>query len=280
MRFRVDHVTAYHYSAPVRLGAHRLRLRPRCDGGQVLMDYRLEIAPEPILSTEYPDLEGNTVTQVWFTGETDSLSIRAWLEVETLRTNPFDYLVDTGATAVPLTYATGVREQLILYCTPRHPGREVRELAHGLGDEAQGQTLVFLNLLNHRLFAGVERIIRHHGEPQPPEVTLASRRGACRDVALLFMEVCRNLGLAARFVSGYQRGDLDRDRRYLHAWPEVYIPGGGWRGYDPSHGLAVGDAHVAVAAAADPHQASPVDGTFAASGANSRLETALSIHVV
>lgn len=280
MRFRVDHVTAYHYSAPVRLGAHRLRLRPRCGGGQVLVDYRLEIAPEPILSTEYSDLEGNTVMQVWFTGETDSLSIRAWLEVETLRTNPFDYLVEMGAMAVPLTYPTGVREHLIPYCTPRHPGREVQGFALSLGDEAQAQTLVFLNLLNHRLFAGLERIIRHHGEPQPPEVTLATRRGACRDVTLLFMEVCRNMGLAARFVSGYQRGDLHRDRRYLHAWPEVYIPGGGWRGYDPAHGLAVGDAHVAVAAAADPRQASPVEGTFAASGVSSRLETALSIHVV
>ena len=91
---------------------------------------------------------------------------------------------------------------------------------------------------------------------------MEQRQGACRDFAVLFIDACRCVGLAARFVSGYQDAYRSMGKRDLHAWAEVYLPGAGWRGYDPTRGLAVADHHVAVAAAADPQNAAPVTATY------------------
>jgi transglutaminase-like putative cysteine protease len=110
--------------------------------------------------------------------------------------------------------------------------------------------MAFLAALNDTLRNDFEREIRERGEPQTPQVTLVWGRDACRDLAVLFMAVCRVQGITARFVSGDQaRAETHRDRRYLIDWPEVYLPGGGRCGFDPSHGTAVAGAHVPVAAA-------------------------------
>ncbi len=103
---------------------------------------------------------------------------------------------------------------------------------------------------------------RLEGMPYPAAVTLSKQTGTCRDFTVLFMAVCRAVGLAARFVSGYQEGDLENTSHDLHAWAEVYVPGGGWRGFDPTLGLAVSNRHVAIAAAANPKDAAPVSGTL------------------
>ena len=112
-----------------------------------------------------------------------------------------------------------------------------------------------------------------------PEETVARGAGACRDLAVLFVECCRAMGLAARFVSGYAYTD-DVTPAEMHAWGEVYLAGGGWRGYDPSRGLAAGDQHVTLAAAADPVDAAPVVGTFRGDVVNSRLQTELTMRAV
>ena len=118
---------------------------------------------------------------------------------------------------------------------------------------------------------------RPTGAPQTPAETLARGRGACRDQTVLFVALCRAAGLAARFVSGYQdRSAMETDRRYLHAWPEVYLPGAGWYGYDPTRGTAVSNGHVALAAARDPAGTLPVEGSYFGT-ATSRMEFALTI---
>jgi transglutaminase-like putative cysteine protease len=124
-----------------------------------------------------------------------------------------------------------------------------------------------------------EVTIREESEPQAPGMILAQRYGACRDLAVLFMDACRALGLGARFVSGYQEGDPDQEGRRLHAWAEVYIPGGGWRGYDPTHGPAVADRHVAVAAGMHPTFAAPITGTFRGTGVSSRMQADIQLSV-
>ena len=99
------------------------------------------------------------------------------------------------------------------------------------------------------------------------------------DLAVLFVDCCRAEGLAARFVSGYQKGNLQSERRHLHAWPEIYLPGGGWRGFDPTHGMAIADTHITVAAAADSRDTMPVSGVFTGQGASSTLDYELRIEV-
>ncbi|MBV9488781.1 MAG: transglutaminase family protein, partial [Verrucomicrobia bacterium] len=132
--------------------------------------------------------------------------------------------------------------------------------------------------LNGRIHDEFPRIIREEGAPNSPEVTLKLRTGSCRDVAVLFVETCREAGIAARFVSGYQKGDPDREaRRYMHAWAEVFLPGGGWRGYDPTHGLATADHHVAVAATRRPRDATPIQGAFQGAGAESKMDAHVTI---
>ena len=140
-------------------------------------------------------------------------------------------------------------------------------------------TLRFVDRLNRELFADFNHIHRETGEPQSPATTLQTRLGACRDLAVLFVDCCRAEGLAARFASGYQKGNLQAEQRHLHAWPEVYLPGAGWRGFDPTHGEVIADTHVTVAAAANSKDTMPVSGVFTGQGASSTLHYDLRIEV-
>jgi transglutaminase-like putative cysteine protease len=278
MHFEIEHVTTYSYSSPVHLGPHILRLTPRCDGRQRLLDYSCEVSPEPSLRSNALDAEGNPVTRLWFIGETTELRIASALRLETLRDNPYDYILDTPATSLPMPYNEREAPLLAAYRYPGAPAARVVDLALQLGRRTGRDTLAFLNALNETLHRDFEREIRPDGPPQTPEVTLRRGRGACRDLAVLFITVCRIEGIAARFVSGYQaRAEITRNRRYMHAWPEVYIPGGGWRGYDPSHGSAVTSAHVAVAAACNAADAAPIEGSFYGTRSATRLDHVLDI---
>lgn len=279
MHFEIQHSTTYQYSAPVSLGPHTVRLTPRCNGNQRVLHYRLDVSPKPVLHASVLDVEGNVITRLWFTGETSELRIVSEFALHTLQDNPFDYVLDTPATRLPVPYSEREAPLLAAYRYPHLPAQEVVRLASALSARTRRDTMAFLATLNDMLHNDFEREIREHGPPQTPQLTLARRRGACRDLAVLFMAICRAQGIAARFVSGYQaRAETRRDRRYLHAWPEVYIPGGGWRGFDPSHGAAVADAHVAVAAACSPAGAASIEGAFFGNGVGSDMTFDLKIH--
>jgi len=279
MRFAIDHLTRYEYSRAVFLEPHTIRLRPRSDGFQRLIRYQLDVNPKPAVLSEALDAEGNAVAHAWFSDATESLELRVSFEAETLKANPFDYLViDPALQPLPLAYEQ--RDLLLLAaCLDSPPSVDgpVSRFARSVADGVSGQLLPFLSQLSRQIHQQIEVPIRELGEPMPAERTLRERRGACRDVSVLFMACCRSLGIAARFVSGYQQGDSDAERRYMHAWAEVYIPGGGWRGYDPTHGLAIADDHVALAASARPELAAPTSGSFRGTGATSRMHTELTI---
>jgi len=122
-----------------------------------------------------------------------------------------------------------------------------------------------------------KRIVRPVAAKIYVPIALRRKEGACRDLAVLFMDICRSLGLAARFVSGYKYSPDTPDQHELHAWAEVYLPGAGWRGYDPSWGLAVADHHVALAAGPAPQDAMPVTGTFRGTDVLSSLDYSVEI---
>jgi transglutaminase-like putative cysteine protease len=138
--------------------------------------------------------------------------------------------------------------------------------------------VAFLTNLNWYLYESFGHTIRGEGPAHPPEVTLRERQGTCRDLAVLFCAACRLVGIAARFVSGYEREAATQPQAYMHAWAEAYLPGGGWRGYDPTQGLAVSKSHVAVAAAADPSLAAPITGTYRGA-APARMEFGIALAV-
>ena len=139
----------------------------------------------------------------------------------------------------------------------------VRAFAATLAAQCGGDALAFLDRLNERLFVDIRHDIRTEGAARPAAATLALGHGACRDVTNLFVAACRSLGAPARFVSGYQaQADTPDGRRHLHAWPEAFVPGVGWRAYDPTHGVTVGDGHVALCAAPAQAATMPVEGGY------------------
>ena len=277
MRFRIHHETRYRYDAPVRLGPHVLRLQPRADAVQRLVHFRLVIDPEPSLVSGASDAEGNVVTHAWFAGTTDALTVASDFEVETTRENPFDFLPDANFEAVPVRYPVELTHLLQPAMEPRQAD-SVREFADAVLVESGDQPVAFLDALNHTIHVRTRIAVRDDGRhAQSGAETLALGRGACRDVTVLFMEAARAVGFAARFVSGYRRGDLTRRDRHLHAWAEAFIPGGGWRGWDPVEGRAVADQHVALAASAQQIHTMPVTGAYLGRGIGSTLEYTIRI---
>lgn len=260
MRYHVRHETRYTFEAPVFLEPHTIRLRPRDGSGQRVVRASINIRPAPSSMTEALDLHGNVVTHCWFDGMTDILTIANEFEVETTRTNPFDFLLLPAANH-PLPWLAGPDVPPALLARGPAPAEEVTALAMGLAFAAPG-VIAFLNALTVHLHGVVVVHHREFGDPHEPSHTLASGAGSCRDLAMLFVDACRAVGIASRFVSGYQEGDPDQTGRELHAWAEAFIPGGGWRGFDPSLGLAVADRHIPVASAPQPGDAAPVTGTF------------------
>ncbi len=279
MFFRTRHVTRHGYSRPVFLEPLTVRLRPRSDCTQRLLDFDMQVAPAPTGRSECLGAEENAETLLWFEGHHTSLTITATSTVETLRANPFDHIVtEPHAVTLPMEYPGGLGVALEAHRRRSAPSSEVSEFAQSTLRDCEGQTQSFLSTLTSRIWETFEKTVREEGAPQPPSQTLARRSGACRDLTVLFMDACRALGLAARFVSGYHEGDPDEPENHLHAWAEVYLPGGGWRGFDPTLGLAVADRHVALAAGIDPEGAAPTAGTFRGTGAASRLGSELEVH--
>jgi transglutaminase-like putative cysteine protease len=284
MRFLLSHLTLYEFSRPVFLGPHILRFRPRADGTQHLRVFNMKISPGPTGRSEGLDAENNAFSQVWFDGLTETLEIRADAEVETLRANPYDFLPSRQGQTIPMRLASERYGLLSPYLarpdgTPPCDKDSSAELARTLLEKSQRRTLDFLNLLNQYLHRNIRISIRQEQDIQSPVETLGRRKGACRDLAVLFVDVCRSVGIPARFVSGYQEGDSSQCDRDLHAWTEAFIPGGGWRGYDPTHALTVADRHVAVAAAAEPSHAAVVCGDFRGSDVTSRLHTHIDLRI-
>lgn len=262
-----------------------MRLRPRSDAGQTLRQFTLEVTPTPRQRSDLVDLDGNTTLRLWFAPEsTQQFMITAQSEVETWRSNPFDYLAEPWAATLPLDYPRSQLTALYPYLHDSfgHPiDAMVIHLAQSVWQDVQGNVSFFLTQLNQRIYESCRYETRLSGAPWPSGITWAQKAGSCRDFTMLMIDACRAVGLPARFVSGYQEGDPDQDRRDLHAWAEVFIPGGGWRGFDPTLGLAVADRHIAIAASPHPDQAAPVSGSLQeGSLAQAQLEATIHLELL
>jgi len=258
-RWAIRHETSYRYDTPVAFAPHILRLSPRPDRVRTLARH-LRITPTPLAVSDFSDEFGNTCTRVSFDAEpVNELKIESHVEVETDATRPH---LRAARALPPLPWAPPSADLLAVFRQPERSA-EVAALAQRLTAEVGGAPLAFFEHLSTTLYAMIDRQIRFEGSAQSPEQTLALARGACRDLTVLYLAVCRSLGVAARFVSGYQGQEASPDdKRHLHAWPEVFIPECGWIGWDPTHGVPVGPGHVALSAAPSQAATMPVDGGF------------------
>lgn len=276
MKYKAKHTTIYTYSREVFLEPHLVRLCPRSDPAQRLISFDLQVMPEPAGISDGIDGENNPFHLVWFNDLTEHFQIDTSFAVETLKANPFGSFLTCGDT-LPLTL-TDEEHRVLAPCLDlaglcaSQDRAAVDELRRKMEQSGDNRVFGFLNNLNTFLFDTVDKITRLNSGLQPIIQTLETARGACRDTAVVFMAACRAAGIPARFVSGCHEGDPDRPEAELHGWAEVYLPGFGWKGYDPTHGLAVADRHIVYAASALVENAAPVSGAFRGTGASSSMQ--------
>ncbi len=276
MRARLIHSLDYRYTEPVLLGPHRFCLKPRGHGFQRLLDFRLDIAPEP--STFYPLVaaSGDEILRARFLGSTERFVVRAMSVVETQMAPRLETCLEGAEPELP--YPVGhLNGDLSGALGGWLPNGQHDPAAVDLAQEAlmgsDQRALLFLSQLIEIIQDRVKYTQRHVGPAWPAGRTLKERVGSCRDLAMLMIESCRCVGLPARFVSGYHLLEPKPKRYDLHAWAEVYLPGAGWRGFDPSGKGAIDDRYVVLATSSRPPLTAAVTGSFSGpDGVSSTME--------
>lgn len=281
MILKIVHKIDYRYSRPVFFEPAAIRLKPRSDSFQQLLSYQFSLDPAPDGLTDSVDIEDSPTTYVYFSGEHSGLKMESRSEVRTLRANPFDFILPHEKySTLPFVYPEPWRGVLQSSLKQRFPSAELEAFTHEVLKTAGGDTFQFLTNLYQQIPKEISYEPREEGKPMTPQEVLQEKFGSCRDVSLLFMEACRGVGLASRFVSGYCGGNHESAQGDLHAWAEVYLPGGGWRGFDPSLGLAVADNHVALASSSEPELTLPTSGTFRGTAVHSQFDYEVKISVL
>lgn len=274
----IYHLTQYTYDRPVTLGPQIIRLRPAPHSRTRVISHSLKVSPGGHFVNHQQDPYGNWLARFVFPEPVREFKIEVDLVADMTVYNPFDFFVDESAEKWPFDYPQDLIEDLSIYRTPEPLTPKLEQFLNGL-DRSEPGTVDFLVSLNRQVSEAVEYTIRMETGVYTPEETLTIGSGSCRDSSWLLVQALRNLGFAARFVSGYLiqlKPDLealdgpsgtDHDFTDLHAWCEVYLPGAGWIGFDPTSGLMTGESHIPLAATPHYRNAAPIAGGFASDGA-------------
>ena len=269
------HVTRYRYDRRIALGPQTIRLRPAPHARAHIASYALKIEPEPHFINWLQDPQSNWLARVVFPEKTDHFTVCVDLAVEMKVVNPFDFFLEPEAERYPFAYSDELKAELEPYLRTRD-GKMGEKFEAWLAAVPRGEkpTTTFLFDLNAKLARDISYLIRMEPGIQAPEETLVKGSGSCRDSAWLMVNLLRRLGLAARFASGYLiqlKPDVksldgpsgpEQDFTDLHAWCEVYLPGAGWVGLDPTSGLFAGEGHIPLACTANPAHAAPISGAL------------------
>ena len=271
IRVALNHKTRYRYDRLVSLSPHVLRLRPAVHSRTPILAYSLTIEPKTHFINWQQDPFGNFLARVVFQEKTKELSVEVDLIAELTVINPFDFFVDDYAQSFPFQYDEPLKRELIPYLEIKDRGPLLKKWIAKI-DLKPRKIVDFLVDLNRSLCKEINYTIRMEPGIQTCDQTLERALGSCRDSGWLLVQILRHLGLAARFVSGYlvqltmDEKSLDgpsgpeNDFTDLHAWAEVYVPGAGWVGLDPTSGLFAGEGHIPLACTPDPTSAAPITG--------------------
>ena len=274
----IYHLTHYKYDRPVTLSPQIIRLRPAPHSRTRVISHSLKVSPGGHFVNHQQDPYGNWMARFVFPEPVREFKIEVDLVADMTVYNPFDFFVDESAETWPFDYPAELTEDLSIYRKPDHVTPALQAFLDTI-DRDEARTVDFLVELNRRVSQAVEYTIRMEPGVYSPEETLTIGSGSCRDSSWLLVQVLRNLGFAARFVSGYLiqlKPDLDsldgpsgtdHDFTDLHAWCEVYLPGAGWIGFDPTSGLMTGESHIPLAATPHYQNAAPIAGGFSSAGA-------------
>jgi transglutaminase-like putative cysteine protease len=262
-RIRIVHRTEYRYSQPVKFGPHRALLRPREGHDVHIARSRLEVFPGAEVRW-LRDVYDNSIAILTFAERSEKLSILSEVDVDLYYDNPIDCLIEASARDFPFQYAPEEQVELVPYRLPSYPydGPMLGEWLRSLYRPGQVVgTWDLLAKLNSHIYQSFKYVPRDEHGVQLPHETLAKGSGSCRDYAVFMMEAARYWGFGARFVTGYIQM-AEGQHGATHAWTEIYIPGAGWHGFDPTNDKIAGSEHVSVAVAREQEKASPLSGVW------------------
>ncbi|MGH8019882.1 MAG: transglutaminase family protein [Opitutaceae bacterium] len=286
MKLHVVHTLSYRYTAPVVLAPQHILMRPRENHHVSVAGFQLVTTPEMKLFWAR-DHHENSLAIAHHYDRVEAFAVRAEMEVETLERNPFDFVVRLDAARYPFEYTPAERAMLAPYRdTPDGKARPLLAWMRSALREFPDDTLEMLTQLNQTIREHVDYRTRPEPGVQAPEETIRNRAGTCRDFANLMTHACHALGFAARFVSGYlydpsSAPDAGEPPGSLHAWTEVYLPGPGWKGFDPTHAILVDDHFIPIAVGRGPANLNPVAGAFwGAKDTRARMETSLEVREI
>ncbi len=269
----LNHVTHYGYERPIALGPQVVRLRPAPHSRTRILSYSLRVEPATHFINWQQDPLSNHLARLVFPEKTSTFRIEVDLVAEMSVLNPFDFFLEPSAEEFPFVYDATLASELAPYLVKQPLTPAFQEFLHGL-PRTPMRTNDWVVRANQQLQQAIRYVIRMEPGVQEPEETLQLRSGSCRDSAWLLVQLFRHRGLAARFVSGYLiqlKSDVksldgpsgpEQDFTDLHAWCEVFLPGAGWIGLDPTSGLLAGEGHIPLACSPEPSSAAPITGVL------------------
>jgi uncharacterized protein (DUF2126 family)/transglutaminase-like putative cysteine protease len=272
VKVAIRHQMFYTYDRAVNLSPHTFRLKPAAHCRTPILSYSLKIKPANHFINWQQDPFGNMLARVVFPEKTTKLHFEVEVIADLVVINPFDFFVEKYAEGFPFAYDHQLKKELLPYFEYAEEGPLLRQWVKSIDVSQRKEIIPFLVGLNQAVWKNTQYLVRLEPGVQTCEQTLGLRSGSCRDSAWLLVQILRHLGLAARFASGYLiqlKADVkaldgpsgtEKDFTDLHAWAEVFIPGAGWVGLDPTSGLFAGEGHIPLCCTPDPVSAAPVTG--------------------
>ncbi|UOY07220.1 transglutaminase family protein [Muricauda sp. SCSIO 64092] len=280
MEFRIAHETEYRYEGKVFFEPHYFRFRPQDVPYATLKSFRLILSPEPMGTAEQIDVENNTIHFSWYQGNHDRLTIKAISVLSTKEYNPFNFVLWPSLYGrLPFRYSQPLMGYLKPYLEVGQIHKSLQRYVNQILDTVNSDTMSFLSAFTTQIRSDFTVEAREVGKPNSPNNTFDSKKGSCRDLAWMQIQLLRHIGIASRFVSGYYFIRTENPIYELHAWTEVFLPGAGWIGYDPSNGIRTTDSYIPLCSSAHHENTMPVTGSIRGK-ATSKLFTKLNIHLL